>query len=167
MADADDLCHDPAHLGRRVELALALAALGGKVPHQVFVRVTQDVVALGPVRGEVERRVLEDGDEVGEPVDLLLAVAELAAVVKVGEVGQLVGAGQRGKDLLVDLVADVARALEGDHVLEARALGDCDRRVRPAGVLVADVLDEEQDQDVVLVLAGIHAAAQLVAALPE
>ena len=32
------------------------------------------------------------------------------------------------------------------------------------GVLVADVLDEQQDQDVVLVLAGIHAAAQLVAA---
>ena len=36
-----------------------------------------------------------------------------------------------------------------------------------AGVLVADILDEEQDQDVVLVLAGIHAAAEFVAARPE
>ena len=36
-----------------------------------------------------------------------------------------------------------------------------------AGVFVADVLDEQQDEDVVLVLAGVHAAAQLVAACPE
>ena len=35
------------------------------------------------------------------------------------------------------------------------------------GVLVGDVLDEEQDEDVVLVLRGVHAAAQLVAACPE
>jgi hypothetical protein len=38
---------------------------------------------------------------------------------------------------------------------------------RAGRVLVADVLDEEQDEDVVLVLAGIHAAAKLVAAGPE
>ena len=75
-----------ADLGRRVELALALAALGGEVPHQVFVGVAEDVVALGAVLREVERRVLEDGDQVGEPVHHLLAVAELVGVVEVGEV---------------------------------------------------------------------------------
>ena len=42
-----------------------------------------------------------------------------------------------------------------------------DRRVGLAGVFVADVFDEQQDEDVVLVLAGIHAAAQFVAAWPE
>jgi hypothetical protein len=57
--------------------------------------------------------------------------------------------------------------LEGDHVLEAGAGWDCDRRVGLARVLVADVLDEEQDEDVVLVLTGVHAAAQRVAAGPE
>jgi hypothetical protein len=31
-------------------------------------------------------------------------------------------------------------------------------------VLVADALDEQQDQEVVLVMAGVRAAAQLVAA---
>ena len=46
-------------------------------------------------------------------------------------------------------------------------VGNRDRRVGLAGVLVADVLDEQQDEDVVLVLAGVHAAAQLVAAGPE
>ena len=167
VADADDLRHDAADLGGRVELALALAALGGEVPHQVFVGVAEDVVALGAVLREVERRVLEDGDEVGEPVHHLLAAAELGGVVEVRQVGELVGVGQRGDDLLVDLVADVGLALEGDHVLEAGARRDRDRRVGLAGVLVADVLDEQQDEDVVLVLAGVHAAAQLVAAGPE
>jgi hypothetical protein len=33
-----------------------------------------------------------------------------------------------------------------------------------ARVLVADVLDEQQDEDVILVLTGIHAAAKLVTA---
>ena len=70
-------------------------------------------------------------------------------------------------DLLVDLVADVGLALERDHVLEAGALRDGDRGVGLAGVFVADVLDEQQDEDVVLVLAGVHAAAQFVAAGPE
>ena len=78
-----------ADLGGGVELALALAALGGEVPHQVFVGVAEDVVALGAVLGEVEGRVLEDGDQVGEPVDHLLAVAELGGVIEVGEVGEL------------------------------------------------------------------------------
>jgi hypothetical protein len=44
------------------------------------------------------------------------------------------------------------------------ALGNLDRREGLAGVLVADVFDEQQHQHVVLVLAGIHAAAQFVAA---
>ena len=71
---------------------------------------------------EVERLVFEDGDQVGEPVHHLLAAAELGGVVEVRHVGQLVGIRQRRDDLLVDLVADVALALERDHVLEARAL---------------------------------------------
>ena len=163
VADAEDLRHDAADLGGRVELALALAALGGEVPHEVFVGIAQDVVALGAVLREIERRVLEDGDEVGEPVHHLLAAAELGGVVEVRHVGQLVGLGQRGDDLLVDLVADVRLALQRDHVLEAGALGDRDRRIGHARVLVADVLDEQQDEDIVLVLAGVHAAAQFVA----
>ena len=45
--------------------------------------------------------------------------------------------------------------------------GHLDQGVGLAGVLVRDVLHEQQRQDVVLVLGGVHAAAQLVAALPE
>ena len=166
-ADAENLGDDPADLGGGEELPLALAALDGEVPHQVFVGVAEDVVALGPVPGEVQRLVLEDGDEVGEPLHHLLAGPELGGVVEVRQVGQLVGVGQGGEDALVDLVADVGLALQRHHVLEARARRDGDGGVGQAGVLVADVLDEQQDQDIVLVLAGVHAAAQLVATGPE
>ena len=51
--------------------------------------------------------------------------------------------------------------------LKLAPFGNRDRRVGHAGVFVADVFDEEQDEDVVLVLAGIHAAAQFVATGPE
>ena len=114
----------------------------------------------------------EDADQVGQALDHRLALAELVGVVEVGEVAAGepgVGVDQRLDDLRVDLVADVALALERDHVLEARALRDGDRRgeVVAVAVLVGDVLDEQHEQDVVLVLAGIHAAAQLVAGGPE
>lgn len=36
-----------------------------------------------------------------------------------------------------------------------------------SAVLVGDVLDEQHEQDIVLVLAGVHAAAKLVARGPE
>ncbi len=49
FADLEDLGDDAADLGRRVELALALAALGGEVPHEVLVGVAEDVVAVGAV----------------------------------------------------------------------------------------------------------------------
>ena len=91
----------------------------------------------------------------GKPIYFSLAAAELFGV-EVRHIGQLVGIGQRPDDLLVDLVADVALALKRDHVFEAGPLGDHDRRIRHAGVFVADVFDEQQDEDVVLVLAGIQ-----------
>ncbi len=39
--------------------------------------VAQEVVGLGPVPGEVERFVLEDGDQIAQTVHQLLAVPEL------------------------------------------------------------------------------------------
>jgi xanthine dehydrogenase iron-sulfur cluster and FAD-binding subunit A len=59
--------------------------------------------------------------------------------------------------------------LEGDHVAERGALRDDHWRgeVVTVAVLVGDVLDEQHEQDVVLVLAGIHAAAQFIAGGPD
>jgi len=168
-ADADDLGHDARDFRRGVELAFALARLGREVPHQVFVRVAQQVVALGTVAAEVARRVVEDGHQVGEPVHHLLAPAQFVGVVEVRDVDHALEVVRLGEpaDDLVDPVADLLVALQRDHVGKAAALRDIEQRVPLARVLVRDVLDEQQDQHIVLVLRGIHTAAQLVAASPE
>ena len=90
--DADDLGDDPADLGGRVELALALAALRGEVPHQVLVGIAENVVVVSPVLREVEFWLLEDVDEVGQALHHRLAFAKLVGIVEVGEVA----AGQAG-----------------------------------------------------------------------
>lgn len=108
----------------------------------------------------------EDGDEIGEPVDLFLAVTQLDRVVEIREIGLrqlLIGGGERCDDLLVDLIADVGLSLERDHRREAGSIENGDRRIGPDFVLVADVLDEQQREDIVLVLAGVHPPAQGVA----
>ena len=93
-----------------------------------------------------------------------LPLPSLAASLKSGMSDSLLALASGADDLLVDLVADVGLALERDHILEAGPRRDGDGREGHARVLVADVLDKQQDQDIVLVLAGVHAAAQRVAA---
>ena len=142
------------------------------MPHQVLVGVAEDVVVVGAVLREIELRLLKDADEVGQAIDHRLTFTELVRVVEVGEVAageSRVGVNERLDDLGVDLVADVALALERDHVFEARALRDSDGRgeVAAVSVLVGDVLDEQHEQDIVLVLAGIHAATQFIAGGPD
>ena len=148
--DADDLRHDAADFGRGVELALALAALTGEVPHQIFVGVAKDVIVLGAVLREIERGVFEDGDQVAELLDLLRAVTKLVGVVKVGEIAASeagVGVDQWLDDLGVDLVTDVGLTLERDHVLEAGTLGNIDRwrKVIAVPVFVGDIFDEQHE----------------------
>ena len=167
VMDADDLRNDAADFSRRVKLAFALATLSGEVTHQVLVSVAEDVVALGPVLREIKRLVLEDGDQVRQPVHHLSAGTQLGRVVEVRHVGQFIGVGQRADDLLVDLVADITPTLQRDHIGKARAIRDGDRRVRHPRVFVADVLDEQQNEDVVLVLTGIHTSPQFIATRPQ
>ena len=170
--DADHPGDDPADLRGGVELPLALTTLGGEVPHQVLVGVPEDVVVVGAVLGEVELGVREDVDQVGQPFDLCLPFAELVGIVEIREVavGQpVIGLHELRDDLGVDLVADVALAAQREHVREARAFGDRDWRGEfgAVTVLVGDVLDEQHEQDVVLVLSGVHAAAELIARGPD
>jgi hypothetical protein len=47
--------HDAADLGWGIELALALAALGSEVAHEVLIGVAENVIAFSAVLGKVER----------------------------------------------------------------------------------------------------------------
>ena len=170
VRDADEAGHHAAHFGRGVELALGLARLGGEVAHQVFIGVADQVVVRGAVAGEVQLRVLEDADELGDGLDEVLALAELVLVGEVGVVDDAVEGGVGLGDAIerdVDALADVRGVLEGDEVVEGTAGGQLEQEVRAGLGLVAEVFDEQDDEHVVLVLRGVHAAAQFVARLPE
>ena len=142
------------------------------MPHEILVGIAEDVVVVGAVFREIQLRLLEDGDKVGEPLDHGVALANFVGVIEVREVAL----GQPGvrldeglDDVLVDPVADVRLALEGDHFLEARTFGDGHwwGEVIRVTVFVGDVFDEQHEEDVILVLGSIHAAAQFVARGPE
>ena len=164
----DHLRHHPADLGGGVELAFALAALGGEVPHEVLVGVPQQVVVLGPVAAEVQGRLVELPQQRTDPVDQFPALAELLVVVEAGEVDhalQPVGAGDGG-DLLVDLLPDVLRPGQRDKVGVPAAAGHLDQPAAGLGP-VGNVLHEQQHEDVVLVLRGVHPAPQRIALRPQ
>jgi len=152
LTDAQYLRHDAADFGGCVELSLALAALRGEVPHQILVRVPEQVIPFGAVLRKIQRLALEDGDQVRQTIHHLLAAAELVRVIEIGEIRELVRTRQRRNDLLIDLVADVGLALQRHHILETRPRGYRDRRIRHARILIADVLDEQQHQHIILIL---------------
>jgi len=162
--DANHFGNDAADLGRRVELALALTRILGEMPHQILVGIAQNVVVFGAILGKIQFRLLKDGDEVGQALYHRLTLAQFVGVVEVGEIALRqagIGIHQGGDDLGVDLVADAGLALERHHVLETRARRNRHRRseIVAVAVLVADVLDEQHEQHVILVLAGVHTPA--------
>jgi hypothetical protein len=64
-------------------------------------------------------------------------------------------------------VANFLIALQRHHVGKAAALGHVKEGILLAGIFVGDVFDEEENEAVILVLRGVHAPAQLVAAFPQ
>ena len=129
--------------------------------HQVFVGVAEQVVSLGAIAAEVETGAVEDRDEIREAIHHLLAFAELVSVVEVGYIDhpfEVVRLGELRNDL-VHLVADFLVALERHHIGEASAFWNIEERILLVGILIGDVFDEQQDQNIVLVLRGIHATA--------
>jgi len=56
--------------------------------YQIFVSVTEDIVAVGAVLREVQRLALEDGHQIGQPVHHLLAGSQLRRIVEVRKVRQ-------------------------------------------------------------------------------
>ena len=136
--------------------------------HEVFVGITEEVVACGAVGAEVE--IAEDGDECGESVLLLFAVAEFAAVVEIRLVNDsdkiFVSLGEFADDF-VDFLTDVFVASEVFHGVETTIFWYDDDGVGVVVRFVGDVFHEEEREDVVFVLGCVHAAAEFVAALPE
>ena len=81
-ADPDHLGHDAGDFRRGVELSLAFSGLGRELAQEAFVRVAQEVVAMGAVGPEIESLKIPTSFE--KRSCILLAPAELALVVEIG-----------------------------------------------------------------------------------
>ncbi|OQB36471.1 MAG: hypothetical protein BWY09_01923 [Candidatus Hydrogenedentes bacterium ADurb.Bin179] len=167
FTDADDLGHHTGNLRRGIELALALAGFRGKIAHQVFIGIAKQVVAVGTVAPELQP--LENGHEVGQTVHHGLAPAQFICIIEIRQVnhtGQAVRLRQPVKDL-VDAVANLLVALQRRHGGKTTVLRHLEKRPLLPGILVRNILDEQQHQHIILVLGRIHPAAQFIAAFPQ
>ena len=165
----EHLGHHAAHLSGGVELPLALAALGSEVLHQILVGIAQQVIIGCAVEREVQFVALKLTNEFGECLHLCLARSEFVVVVEVGQ-GKATDEGGIGLayrlQLLVDFLSDMGILLQCHEVLEIAAVGHVECRLSLMG-LVGEILHEENHQHIVLVLTGIHGAAQGIARLPK
>ncbi len=180
--------------GRRVELAALLALGGGELAEEVFVDLAEQVLGAMTL-AEADGR--DQVDQLAELAGFELAAAEALVedALQARVVG--LDGFQRGVDAhadvgLLGLRADGLPARRGGHpehvghrvvvallqrlgvvggvgqVQVARLVGERGLELRAALVEgVADVLEEDQAEDDVLVLGGVHRRAQLVGGGPE
>ncbi len=169
LVNPNDLRHDARHFRWCIELSLALARLSGEVTHEIFISVTQDIIAFRTVLAKVEGWIGKNSDEIGEAILHLLTLAKLIGIVEVRHINHALEIVSLGKlrNNLVDLVADLFIALERNHVVKATTLRYHDQRTRLTRIFIRDILDEEQDQHIILVLRSVHTATQLVATFPK
>lgn len=155
MINADNLDKYAGDLSRGIELALALTALGGKVAHQVFVCVTQNIISAGLVGTKIKLRTLEYDDQPGEFVNHLLALAQLGLIVEMGIVDYaaqlIVSSFGQLSDHLIHAFADVFGAFQRNHIIKAATLWHSDVSIFHALELICDILHEKQSEDIVFV----------------
>src|SRR5690606_11383438 len=186
----DELGDELADLGGGVELARFLAGAGGEVGDEVLVGVADDVLVADAAGAQVELGVGEVLEQHLQARVSLAGLAEVGFAVEVDVAEDALQLGLVGVlDLLQGLVDElsevglvalllevvVARALGEDEAFALEAAADALVVVAVAllelGVVlgpdVGDVLEEEHDEQVVLVLAGVDGAAEGVAGAPE
>ena len=120
--NADYLCHDTRDFSRCVELALALAGILGKFPHQKLVGVAQNVITASAVIGEVQLWLLENLHKAGKLIYRFFVGAQFLAV-KVGNVDnafQVVGFCQLANDD-IDAFTNVFLIFQRSNIVKTTA----------------------------------------------
>ena len=73
--DANDFGQYPRHFGRRVKLPFGLPRFRGKVAHQVFVGIAQNIIAFGRISREIQGVIVEDAYQVGYRIHQIFALS--------------------------------------------------------------------------------------------
>ena len=112
--------NDTGDLAWRVELSLALTRLLCKLHHEVFVSVTDDIIAAGTIGFEVYGGILEYSNQAGNLVNQLFAGAELIRVIKADireRTDELVFC-QKALDDFINALTDIRLTFCGDKVVK-------------------------------------------------
>lgn len=148
-------------------MAFALTTLGGKILHQILVSIADKVVIGCTILTEVEILVLEYCNKIAECIDLVFTLAEFCIIFKVCNENtfEAIGFG-KCLYLFVYLLANVRITFEGDKVLKITIFWNVNIKALIATTLITDILNEENYQYIIFVLACIHAATKFIAAFP-
>ena len=149
-------------------MSLTLSAFCGKLAHQVFISVSDNIITLCLVLREVEFRALEDRDKVGQLIDHFLTASEFLLIVKMRNINNTLKVSvlicKAGYNL-VHALADILLSLKRNKVIKGAArpllwIGIfimC--LVKDLNVLVvsfilkfiSDILHKKKRQDIVLI----------------
>ena len=165
--NTDHLCHDTGDFARCVELALALAGILGKFPHQKFIGIAQNVITASAIVGEVQLRFLENFHETREFVYRFLVGAQFLAV-EVGNVDnafQVVGFCQLANDD-IDAFTNVFLIFQRSNIVKTTAFRYFNVPVIAALEAVGHILYKQQCQNVILITGGFHTTSQFIARSP-
>ncbi len=104
-----------------------------------------------------------------EAVDHLFSCTQLFIIVKRNHINYpfQVIALREFADNDVDFFANIFLSFECRDVFETSAFRDFNYRMRIVRLFVGDVLDEQEYQHVIFVLAGVHSSAQRITTCPK
>ena len=166
---ADDPGNDARDLGGSVELSLTLARFGREVAHQIFVGVSKQIVALCAVLTEVQGWILKDRHQIREAILHLLPLAQLIGIIEVRHIDhafEIVVLGEL-RNNLVDLIADLFIAFQCNHIGKSATRRNLNQRIALTRIFVGDVFYEEEDENIILILRGVHPTTKFIAAFPQ
>ena len=105
-------------------MSLALSAFCSEFAHQIFVGVSDDVIAFSLVPGEVQFWTLEDGYEIGQLIDHFLTASQFLLIVKMCNINNAlqvsIFVSKTGNDL-IHALADVLLSLKRNKVIKGAA----------------------------------------------
>ena len=147
----------------------ALAGLLRKLHHEILIGIADDVITAGTVVFEVNRRILEYGNQAGHLIDQFFAGTKFVGIVETdiwkGTLESIVL-----KELLDNLIhpfTDIAFPLGSNQVIKGCAFAYGKLGERLTLVSVGHIFKEQQDKHIVLVSCRFHATPQFIASFPK
>ena len=140
----------------------------GELHHEIFVGVTDDVIAAGAIALEVNGRIFEYGDQSGHLVHQFLARTKFVRVIEI-DVWQSAGKMVVLQELLEDFIhrlRHIRCVFCLNEFIERRALVYRKIGAPLPFVSVGHIFKKQQHKNIILIAGRLHASPKFIASLP-